>query len=166
MRNTKYVYNLRFLGSCSVKSLRAVSVHTLNIPCLLTANDFSRIKQAFTEYCLKHTRGSIVWTQPTSGSDFGRYTRPSRAFIRNDATDFVTYDRKWCNGHCKCIKWGSIQRLYSKSDVAVVLCVRRATFLLNLDDDWKLQAGCKLIEEAAWAINQISCGVYVDLSWT
>ena len=46
----------------------------LNIPCFITAKDFSQIKQAFIEYCLKHTWGCFVWMQPTSECDFGRGT--------------------------------------------------------------------------------------------
>ena len=37
-----------------------VSVHTINSPCLITAKDIFQIKQAFTEYCLKNTKGHIV----------------------------------------------------------------------------------------------------------
>ena len=71
-----------------------VSVHTINIPCLITANDICQIKQVFTEFCLKHTWGSIVWMQPTSVCVFGGCTRLRRAFVKNDATDFVICDRK------------------------------------------------------------------------
>ena len=41
MRNTIHVYNRRFLGSRFVKLHRVVSVHTINILCLITANDIS-----------------------------------------------------------------------------------------------------------------------------
>ena len=50
------------------------------------AKDISPIKQAFADYCLKHTWGSIVWVQPTSLCDFGGCTR---AFVEREATDFV-----------------------------------------------------------------------------
>ena len=69
--------------------IAAVSEQTLNIPCLIIAKDISQIKQNFTEYCLKHTWGSIVWMQPTSVCDFGGCTRLRRAFVK-----------KWCNELC------------------------------------------------------------------
>lgn len=47
-----------------------VSVHTLNIPRLITAKDFSQTKQIFTEYCLKYTWGGIVCMQPISACYF------------------------------------------------------------------------------------------------
>ena len=38
----------------------AFFLHTLNIPCLITAKDKSQVKQTVTEYCFKHTWRSIV----------------------------------------------------------------------------------------------------------
>ena len=55
-----------FFDRASSNHIVAVSVHTINRPRLKTANDICQIKQVFTEFCRKHTWGSIVWMQPTS----------------------------------------------------------------------------------------------------
>ena len=83
-----------FLDRASSNHIVAVSVHTINIPCLITANDICQIKQVFTEFGLKHTWGSIVRMQPTSVCVCGGCTRLRRAFVKNEATDFVICDRK------------------------------------------------------------------------
>ena len=81
-----------------------VFVHTLDFPYLITAKDIIQLKQAFTEYCLKHTRGRIVWIQKKGKrkvqgvlqSQIAALLR-HRSFSEKDASDFVTCDRKWCN---------------------------------------------------------------------
>ena len=78
MRNTKLLQS----PIPSIKQpnhIVAVCVHTLNINCIITAKDSSQIKKAFTEYCLRHTWGNIVWMQPTSACDFGGWIRLRRA---------------------------------------------------------------------------------------
>ena len=77
----------------------ATSFHTINISCLITATDISQIKQAFTEYCLKRTWGSIVWMPPTSVCEFGGCFRLRRVFIKNDETDFSEVIQH--TQHCK-----------------------------------------------------------------
>ena len=102
MRNTKAVYNRRFLGSCSVKSHRYVSVHTINIPYRITAKCIIQIKycQASTEYCLQHTLGRIIWMHrlqymflenATDLDDLSlkMMQRTSSYATENDAMDFL-----------------------------------------------------------------------------
>ena len=113
MRNTKHVYNRRFLGSCSFKSHHGC-IHTMNIPCLITAKVIRHITEAFAEYCFRYTWGRIVWMQPTSVCVFGGCSRLRQAFVKkmmqwallhakeNDATDFLKIIKR--TQRCKTIE--------------------------------------------------------------
>ena len=82
-----------FLDSVLSNLMVVASESTLNFHCLITVKDFSQIKQASTENCLKHTLG----LQLTSVCDFEGCTWSKRTFFKIEATDFVIYDSKWCN---------------------------------------------------------------------
>ena len=58
MRNINYICNRRFVRFSLWNNIVGVSIH---ISCLKRANNIIQIKQTFTECCLKHTRGRIVW---------------------------------------------------------------------------------------------------------
>ena len=55
-----------------------VSVHSTNTHCLIRTKDI-QIKQAFVQYCLKHTWDRILRMQPTSVCVFGGGTRLKRS---------------------------------------------------------------------------------------
>ena len=85
---------VEFLDSVLSNLIVFASERTLNFHCLITVKDFSQIKQASTENCLKHTLG----LQLTSVRDIEGCTWSKRTFFKIEATDFVIYVSKWCNG--------------------------------------------------------------------
>ena len=93
-RNTKTFTIADSLDPALSNQILAVSVpFTINIPCLIIAKGFSQIKQAFTEYSLKHSCGSIVWMQPTSVCVLKDAPDLDELSSKNDVTHFVICDR-------------------------------------------------------------------------
>ena len=78
----KYIYpgNIAWATQDSFTITDSVDLALSNCGCLSTyykhsLSEYYSNQHAFTEYCLKHTLGRIIWMQPTSVCVFGGCTR-------------------------------------------------------------------------------------------